>query len=196
MITSARWPVVYKERFVEQPDKIFKMLKEELQWVRRENVPRCEYYVNDHNIPYTYGHGAHARTYEPQAQNPVITTLRMLLEMYTNTKFEVCFLNMYLTQKDQLGWHADDSPEMDDSRPIAIISLGVEREIWFRANDRPEVQQLKLGNGSLCLMAPGMQDTHKHRIPKASFACGERISLTFRGFNLDAVQRPDVNPMP
>lgn len=72
---------------------------------------------------------------------------------------------------------------MDASRPIAIVSFGVEREIWFRPiNSVNEITKLKLQHGSLCVMAPGMQDTHQHRIPKAGFQCGERISLTFRGY--------------
>jgi alkylated DNA repair dioxygenase AlkB len=72
---------------------------------------------------------------------------------------------------------------MDDERPIAIVTLGAEREIWFCPNtDRTDITKLVLGNGSLCVMAPGMQDTHWHRIPKAGFECGPRISITFRGY--------------
>ena len=41
---------------------------------------------------------------------------------------------------------------------------------------------LTLEHGSLCLMHPGMQDTHFHRIPKSPIqAAKPRISLTFRG---------------
>lgn len=113
----------------------------------------------------------------------MIRSLRDQLEQLTKVKYEVCFLNGYRDGKDQLGWHADDSPEMDDARPIGIISLGAEREIWFRANESKDVTKLKLENGSLCLMNPGMQDTHQHRIPKSSLmTCGPRISLTFRGY--------------
>ncbi|MNY73470.1 hypothetical protein D3C86_2122690 [compost metagenome] len=73
---------------------------------------------------------------------------------------------------------------MDDDRPIVIVSLGAEREIWFRPNtDTMHVDKLLLGHGSLCLMQPGMQDTHQHRIPKSPrHDCGARISFTFRGF--------------
>ncbi len=52
----------------------------------------------------------------------------------------------------------------------------------LEALGQPTITKLKLGHGSLCLMQPGMQDTHQHRIPKAGFQCGERISLTFRGY--------------
>jgi alkylated DNA repair dioxygenase AlkB len=116
--------------------------------------------------------------------------IRKNLEAETGAILDVCFLNMYLDQRDQLGWHADDSPEMDDGRPIVTVSLGVEREIWFRPKttdtiDRrssTDLERLTLGHGSVAIMAPGMQDTWMHRIPKASFQCGVRISLTFRGY--------------
>ena len=72
---------------------------------------------------------------------------------------------------------------MDDGRPIAIVTLGAEREIWFCPNeDRADISKVLLEHGSLCVMAPGMQDTHLHRIPKAGFECGPRISITFRGY--------------
>src|SRR5262249_3664707 len=119
-----------------------------------------------------------------------------LLEAFLDTQFDVCFLNRYHNQSDQLGWHSDDSPEMDDERPIVTVSLGVEREIWFRPipiapppdkmlthlDIHRTVQKQKLGHGSILVMKPGMQDAWQHRIPKASFTCGERISLTFRGY--------------
>jgi alkylated DNA repair dioxygenase AlkB len=109
--------------------------------------------------------------------------IRKALEALTASTFEVCFLNRYLNQSDHLGWHADDSPEMDDARPIGIVSLGVEREIWFAPKGKASgVTKVKLEHGSLCVMAEGMQDAWMHRIPKASFQCGERISLTFRGY--------------
>lgn len=182
-------PIQYVPGFVPDPDEAFKRLRDELAWEHRD-APRHEYYCNDFPKPYVYGRDRGRRLYEPRPYHPVILSIRKKLEEFAGATFEVCFLNRYLNQSDHLGWHADDSPEMDDARPIATVSLGVEREIWFRLKDGAEpriVEKIKLGNGSLCLMAAGMQDTHQHRIPKASIQCGERISLTFRGYvNLPA----------
>jgi alkylated DNA repair dioxygenase AlkB len=143
----------------------------------------------------------------PRPYHPLVLAIRKDLEQVCGCVLDVCFLNRYLNQSDHLGWHADDSPEMDDARPVVTVSLGAEREIWFRAkaparirgqtNDAvvfdqvqdadglklvPSIEKLLLQHGSTAIMAPGMQDTHEHRIPKASFQCGERISLTFRGY--------------
>jgi alkylated DNA repair dioxygenase AlkB len=183
-------PVTYIPNFVPDPDATFKALLE-LDWERRSDAPRCEYYCNDIAKPYVYGRERGRRTYEPRPYHEAILSIRRALEERAQSSFEVCFLNRYLNQSDHLGWHADDSPEMDDARPIGIVSLGVEREIWFRPThaslpdgvlSAQDIQKLKLGHGSLALMSAGMQDHWQHRIPKASFQCGERISLTFRGY--------------
>lgn len=177
-------PVGYLPKFIKDPDSLFFILKNTLNWDRLEFVPRSEYYINKlGDIPYTYGKGVGRRTYLPQPSHPHIDSVFEQLKTDVLAQFDVCFLNMYLNQRDQLGWHADNSPEMDDARPIVTISLGAEREIWFCPNeDKTKITKLKLENGSICWMAPGMQDTHLHRIPKAGFTCGERISLTFRGY--------------
>jgi hypothetical protein len=179
-----RSPIQYLPNFFPDHSLLFTTLWEELDWLDVAG-PRLEYYVNDVDVPYTYGQGTGVRTYLPQKEHPCITSIRTRLEEYTNSKFEVCFLNGYRDGKDQLGWHSDNSPEMDDDRPIAIVSLGARREIYFRKNPsdiEDAVEKLWLESGSLCLMTPGMQDTHQHRIPKASYICGPRISLTFRGY--------------
>lgn len=176
-------PITYIPKFLDDPNKFLVSLQQNLEWERRDDAPRCEYYCNDTQKPYIYGRGAGRRTYYARPYHADILAIRERIEALTKSTFEVCFLNRYLNQSDWLGWHADDSPEMDDARPIAIVSLGVEREIWFRPiQDNENITKVKLENGSLCLMAPGMQETHQHKIPKASFQCGERISLTFRGY--------------
>lgn len=179
-------PIVYHPHFVDDPERTFVQLRDELSWEQRD-APRQEYYCNDVDESYVYGQGRGRRLYEPQPWHSTILTIRDKLSALANVTFEVCFLNRYVDQSKHLGWHADDSPEMDDTRPIGIVSLGVEREIWFAPKidgqpSRSEIERVTLENGSLCLMKSGMQDTWMHRIPKASFACGERISLTFRGY--------------
>jgi alkylated DNA repair dioxygenase AlkB len=178
-------PIKYIPEFVPNPDAVFAALSKDLEWERRSDAPRCEYYCNDIKEPYVYGRGKGRRLYEVRPWHPAILEIRAKLEETLGTKLEVCFLNRYLDQSDWLGWHADDSPEMDDARPIISVSLGVERDIQVRPKNSPITtasHTFRLGNGSAFVMLPGMQDTWQHKIPKASFQCGERISLTFRGY--------------
>lgn len=131
---------------------------------------------------YTYGVPPYAREYEPHPWLPTVSVMALILSEVYNFVPDGCFINGYENSRDHLGWHADDSDSIDDGRPIAIFSLGAEREIWFRPK-QPDGQVYKflLESGSLMMMNAGMQDTHQHRIPKASREVGPRISLTFRG---------------
>lgn len=176
-------PIAYTRGFATDPAVEFEKLWTELEWERRGSTPRREYYCNDFAVPYTYGAGAGVREYKPKAWHPSILAIRESAEAITGANFDVCFLNGYENARDHLGWHSDNSPEMDDSKPIVIVTLGAEREIWFcPMGETSNVTKLVLESGSSCVMAPGMQDTHMHRIPKAGFECGPRISLTFRGY--------------
>jgi alkylated DNA repair dioxygenase AlkB len=192
-----RAPVTYKPgMFVNTANSLLDSLWNDLAWVRHDKVPRREYYVAKGGQDYSYGKAEFARTYKSQPLHPAIEFIWQTLEVFYTpySTFDVCFLNGYEDGRDQLGWHADNSPEMDDARPIAIVTLGAERDIWFREANEARLalpsgfraawgdEALRLEHGSLCLMAPGMQDTHQHRIPKAGFVCGPRISLTFRGY--------------
>lgn len=206
---SENTPVTYFKDHVPHADLLFKILWEELTWLRHDKVPRREYFVSRIGEPYAYGKAEYARTYQPQPTHQVIDEIWKKTEAVAGCRFDVCFLNGYNDEHDQLGWHADDSPEMDDLRPIGVVTLmeksNEAREIWFRkkmnmlglpvdgARSVANVDKLPLASGSMALMAPGMQDTHVHRIPKASFKCGGRISLTFRGYVAPLLKRGTID---
>lgn len=176
-------PVTYEAGFIADPAALFDALWGGIAWERRGSTPRREYYCNDVAVPYTYGSGGGVREYLPKPWPEALRKVKVAVEARVGAPMEVCFLNCYEDARDHLGWHADDSPEMDDARPIAVVTVGAEREIWFRPVSEPAaVERLLLGSGSLCVMAAGMQDEWFHRIPKAGFNCGPRISMTFRGY--------------
>ncbi len=145
-------------------------------------------------LEYTYGSGRGVRTYTSMPFNTVVKSLMDQLNMravhdafagvgYT---YNVCFLNRYNDSGQHLGWHADDSPGMNHEHPIAVISFGQPREIWWRLAEHkgeiPANQRQLLDNGSLFEMPPGFQRTHQHRIPKGDREMKPRVSLTFRHY--------------
>lgn len=152
-------------------------------WVSRDSAPRNEYWDTTLEKPYTYGRGAGERTYEPNERLELVDKYRGMLVSRLNVYFEGCFLNKYEDSKDHLGWHSDDDAGIDHSKPIAVITFGAEREInWKKIGSKGQdsINRRVLKNGSLFVMPAGMQATHLHRIPKAGFDAGPRISLTFR----------------
>lgn len=151
-------------------------------WEQRD-APRRECFFSSIGEPYSYGSGAGRRTYYPKASPELLVSLTEDAQRTCATEFELCFVNGYENERQHLGWHADDSPEIDDDRPIAVMSLGASREIWVKPIGAgfEEVEKILLPSGSLFVMAAGMQDTHLHRIPKHPQPCGPRVSLTWRG---------------
>ena len=165
---------------------IFYNILSTLDWVQRENCPRAEYWDTTLGEAYTYGSGRGIRTYEPNEPSAYVQEIRLMLEDRLGFFFQGCFLNKYDTAKDHLGWHADDDPVIDHSKPICVITLGSPREInWKQQGSKgiESINRLVLEPGSLFIMPPGMQQTHFHRIPKAGHHVGPRISLTFRALH-------------
>jgi alkylated DNA repair dioxygenase AlkB len=145
---------------------------------------------------YTYGEDRGVRTYTPVSYSPLVTRIQETLNTHVSHVlnehprrsglYNVCFLNRYDNAAMHLGWHADDSPGMDHDHPIAVVSFGQPREIWWRAKGQtgvipPEQRQL-LEHGSLFVMPAGMQRDHEHRIPKGDRAMATRVSLTYRHY--------------
>lgn len=156
-----------------------------LNWLSMTSA-RQEYFMSDTPRLYTYGSLVRQRTYRSQEFTVDVLTILGKLNNNGELGYNVCFLNRYDDQKNQLGWHADDSPTMDSTHPIAVVSFGAEREIWWKHKSQkgvvPDQQRQLLGSGSLFIMPAGFQTDHVHRIPKCNRPCGLRISLTFRKY--------------
>lgn len=135
---------------------------------------------------YTYGSGNGVRTYQSVEYNPFVLSIQNYLNIGESYTYNVCFLNRYDNEKNHLGWHADNFVGMDQDHPIAVVSFGAPREIWWRENGHkgaiPLDQRQLLGDSSLFIMPPGFQQKYQHKIPKHDKPCGPRISLTFRKF--------------
>lgn len=165
-------------------EKLFDTLRSEVTWANRE-APRDECFMADESLEYTYGKGV-TRTYNSLVFHKAVADIMERMNSEFGTSYNVCFLNFYKGEREHLGWHADDSPEMDSSHPIAVVSFGAPRFIWTKHKDYkgeiPDEDKYLLGDGSLFVMPAGFQNDNLHKIPKNDKPCGGRISLTFRKF--------------
>lgn len=172
----------YFSNFVEDADKALEHLLT-LEWLNATEA-RQEYFMADQPRIYVYGKGTGVREYASKEFTSVVKDILEQLNTRCGTEYNVCFLNRYNDQRQHLGWHADDGLHMDGNHPIASVSFGAEREIWWKPKaDKGEVpphQRQLLGHGSLFVMPSGFQELFYHKIPKCDKACGIRISLTFR----------------
>ena len=156
-----------------------------LPWLTKRTA-RMEYFMS--NVPriYRYGRTDDNIEYTSEHFSDGVKELLVKLNIDFKTGYNVCFLNRYNNQHNHLGWHSDDFEGADQDHPIACISFGAEREIWWKPKEQkgvvPSEQRQLLGHCSLWIMPGGFQDNHLHKIPKHSQPCGRRYSLTFRRF--------------
>lgn len=173
---------IYIPGFVpkEIADAEFARMWDELAWERRADAPRREYWQNNYDMPYTYGRGAGERTYEARPWDAVVKEWMERLNDERGYKLDCCFMNGYENARDWLGWHSDNSDELNDDQPVISLSLGGERDIEIRDMAKTFTKRFRLEHGSVFIMPPNFQDAYEHRIPKAGFNVGPRISLTYR----------------
>lgn len=176
---------IYFSSYIEDKEIIYNHLLNDLKWLQMTEA-RKEYFMSNETISYTYGSGIAARTYTSSSFSEPIKKMMEKLNKDFFGEYNVCFLNRYDSQKNALGWHADDSPEMNPKHAICVVSFGAEREIWWKdksfKGEIPKENRQVLQNGSLFIMQAGFQANHFHKIPKSDKECGIRISLTFRNY--------------
>jgi alkylated DNA repair dioxygenase AlkB len=126
-------------------------------------------------------------TYSGIAMEPLPWThpLRDLLskvEEACSERFNSVLLNYYRNERDSMGMHSDDEPELGPRPTIASLSLGEERVFTLkpRAAQLLRPVHLPLPSGSLLLMKGDTQRNWKHGIAKAARRMGPRVNLTFR----------------
>lgn len=150
-----------------------------LPWLEIKNA-RKEFFMSD--VPRTYVYDKGGYEYASCDFIPVVAELLPML----GGDYNVCFLNRYDHQHHALGWHADDSPNVDPAHPIGVVSIGAERELWWKCagykGEIPDENKQVLDDGSLFVMPAHFQEGHLHKIPKHDRVCGVRMSLTFRKY--------------
>ena len=161
-------------------------LTAETDWQQRDirlfgktfRQPRLIAWHGDPGASYTYS-GSH---FDPAPWTDTLRPLRDAVSARTGTAFNSVLLNFYRDERDSMGMHADDEPELGESPLIASVSLGAERVLTLKHRHRKDLpaRRLPLPHGSLLLMAGPTQQHWKHGVAKRQRPCDARINLTFR----------------
>lgn len=170
----------------EEPAAIMQRLIEATHW-RAEKIvvwgktypqPRLTAWHGDEGIVYTYS----GICLEAQPWTETLRDIKQRLEAVTGAHFNSVLLNYYRNERDSMGLHSDDEPELGRQPIIASLSLGAERTFVLRHRSRKDLSpvRLKLASGSLLLMKGNTQHRWQHGIEKMKRPCGARVNLTFR----------------
>jgi len=172
-------PIAYSDSRFYRPT--MNALRNSIPWERRTDARR-ECFMAYAPSTYTYGTGRGVRTYHSTEVTEYVHQVMTLINAENHSSYNACFLNYYEGQRNALGWHADDSPEFDPEHPIAVVSFGAPRYIYFRPKGAKghATDKVLLEDCSVLIMAAGMQEDWEHKIPRHTEPCDARISMTLR----------------
>ena len=119
-------------------------------------------------------------TLAPLPFTPLLQQIRSAAESVTGCRYNSVLLNYYRNERDSMGMHSDDEPELGPAPAIASISFGATRVLVFRHKRTGQTVRLALPHGSLLFMAGATQKNWLHGINKQARPLGARVNLTFR----------------
>jgi alkylated DNA repair dioxygenase AlkB len=133
----------------------------------------------------TAWHGEAAYSYSGLRLEPLPFTalqeeIRAAVEAASGRRFNSVLLNYYRDGRDSMGMHSDDEPELGPEPAIASVSFGAVRTFILQHKHTKQRLRIALTDGSLLLMAGGLQKNWQHGINKISRGVGPRVNLTFR----------------
>jgi len=163
-------------------DVILQRLLDEIEWKeetifvwgKAQKQPRLSAWYGE--AAYTYSR----RLFTPLPFTPLLAELKAIVERVTGHRFNSVLLNCYRNERDSVGMHSDDEPELGPTPAIASLTFGTTRTFILKHKTLPKTVKLDLTDGSLLLMAGALQRHWKHGINKESKARGVRVNLTFR----------------
>ena len=165
------------------------LLMDRIQWQqpivqvygRHHPVPRLTMFLAEHDVSYRYSGTQHCGEGWPSWFVPLLNQVSTACRC----PFNGCLLNLYRHGEDRMGWHADDEAEIDQSQPIASLSLGSSRDFQLRHRQQKQHRHtLTLNSGDLLVMHPGCQQDWLHGVPQRKRITTPRVNLTFRCFQV------------
>jgi alkylated DNA repair dioxygenase AlkB len=149
-----------------------------VMWGRKIHQPRLTAWYGDPGRTYAYS----GIELDPLPWTPILSDIKTRVEQASQAAFNSVLLNYYRDERDSVGFHSDDEPELGARPVIASLSLGAERKFVLKHKTLKSVKPVHLPStsGSLLLMTGDTQHCWRHGIPKESRRCGPRVNLTFR----------------
>jgi len=165
------------DEFIPNHLDLFTDLKTSVNWDKRM-VAR---HTASFGEPYNYSQMSYPAVPMHSLLQPLVEMLHQRLHICFNN----CLLNYYQSGNSTMGFHSDDTSQLEPGTGVAIISLGAARKITYRHKDNHDIRSsFLLTSGSLLYMDSVVQAEWMHGIRKQPNT-DSRISLTWRAFTKD-----------
>jgi alkylated DNA repair dioxygenase AlkB len=163
-------------------DAVLRCLLDDIEW-REESIVLFGRPMKQPRLSAWYGEASYTysgRTFHPLPFTPLLLDIKRAVEGVTGHRFNSVLLNCCRNERDSMGFHSDDEPELGPEPAIASVTFGATRTFILKHRKLPKTVKLDLTDGSLLLMAGVLQQHWRHGINKETRPRGLRINLTFR----------------
>ncbi|MGB3296838.1 MAG: alpha-ketoglutarate-dependent dioxygenase AlkB [Phormidesmis sp.] len=169
--------LLIEDAFLSDQMTLFNTLRHGVKWEGSMAARRTASF----GVPYNYAQ----MTYPAVPMHPALVPVVDRLYKRLGVRFNNCLLNFYETGRSKMGFHADDTSNLQSGTGVAIVSLGYPRKLTYRTKADKTIQRaFTLQPGSMLYMGSEVQAAWVHAIKKQKDV-GPRISLTWRAFNQD-----------
>lgn len=185
-IANAAVSYLEKLDFGRPVDDVLADLIDQIEWKHQDVVikgktfkqPRLTAWYGDAGAGYTYS----GLSLDPLPWTPLLEAIKTIVEEETGCHFNSALLNLYRNNRDSIGFHSDNEPELGKNPTVASVSFGHEREFILKPKwNRPgPTHRIRLASGSLLVMAGETQRNWLHGVEKETTPCGPRVNITFR----------------
>lgn len=140
--------------------------------------PRLLEFFGDEGVFYRYS----KKQYTAKPWIPLLSELRNVAEKISNTSFNCVLANYYRDERDSMGFHSDNEPELGTNPTIVSMSFGATREFVLKHKTKKEISPVRipLSSGSILILKGATQQHWVHGIEKKKSRIGPRVNLTFR----------------
>lgn len=147
-------------------------------WGKSHPQPRLVAWFGDSGKGYVYS----GIRLTPLPWTPTLSDIKGKVETRVGVSFNSVLLNYYRNERDSMGFHSDDEPELGLRPTIASLSFGEMRTFILKHKFSKTIKPIRipLSSGSLLVMKGDTQRNWKHGIDKEAKPCGPRVNLTFR----------------
>lgn len=164
--------ITYIENFIDDSQVLLDELSKNIEWDTRMKARLTASFGAAYNYSQI--------TYPDKKMPRKIVELCEKIESRFGFLPNNCLLNFYPNGRSRMGFHSDQTDILAENTGIAIISLGAERVLKFRAiGNGTQMFDYALNAGSLIYMTQEIQRDFQHSIPKAETE-NARMSLAFR----------------
>jgi alkylated DNA repair dioxygenase AlkB len=175
-LSEGAW-VDLRRHWVSGADALYERLATVVPW-RAERRPMYDRVVTVPRLLAFYGE-------EDPLPDPLLEQAKLVLSTHYRSQLGEAFVTaglcLYRDGRDSVAWHGDRIGRGNsEDTMVAIISVGAPRPLLLRPRGGGRTVRHEVGHGDLLVMGGSCQRTWEHSVPKATRACGPRISIQFR----------------